>query len=310
MIHPLSDVQAQSIGEGTKVWQFTVVLAGAVIGENCNINAHCFIESDVVIGNNVTVKCGNYLWDGIRIEDSVFIGPNVTFTNDKYPHSKQYHEKFAGTIIKKGASIGGGATILPGITIGENAMVGAGAVVTRSIPTKAIVVGNPARIVGYVDTEKNALNENQESPVVRVAANVGVSHSTVAGVTLHRFPLISDIRGDLVVGEFERTVPFVPKRYFMVMGVPSSETRGEHAHRNCHQFLICVKGICSVVADDGLTREEFVLNRPDIGLYLPPMTWGIQYKYSHDAVLLVFASDYYDSADYIRNYEEFIALVK
>ena len=148
MIHPLSDVHAQSIGEGTKVWQFTVVLAGAVIGENCNINAHCFIENDVVIGNDVTVKCGNYLWDGIRIEDSVFIGPNVTFTNDKYPRSKQYPEKFAGTIIKKGASIGGGATILPGITIGENAMVGAGAVVTRSIPTKAIVVGNPARIVG------------------------------------------------------------------------------------------------------------------------------------------------------------------
>jgi UDP-2-acetamido-3-amino-2,3-dideoxy-glucuronate N-acetyltransferase len=154
MIHPLSDVQSTQIGDSTKIWQFTVVLSGAVIGDNCNISAHCFVENDVVIGNDVTIKCGVYIWDGIHIEDRVFIGPNVTFTNDKFPRSKQhatYLEQLSKTIVKHHASIGGGATILPGIIIGEYAMVGAGAVVTRSVPPKAIVVGNPAHIVGYYE---------------------------------------------------------------------------------------------------------------------------------------------------------------
>jgi acetyltransferase-like isoleucine patch superfamily enzyme len=146
-VHALADVQTERIGAGTKVWQFVVILAGATIGENCNINAHCLVEGDVVIGNNVTVKCGNYLWDGLRIEDSVFIGPNVTFTNDKFPRSKQYPEAFLPTIVKRGASIGGGATILPGITIGERAMVGAGAVVTKDVPPGSTVIGSPARVV-------------------------------------------------------------------------------------------------------------------------------------------------------------------
>jgi UDP-2-acetamido-3-amino-2,3-dideoxy-glucuronate N-acetyltransferase len=146
-VHALADVQTDKIGPGSKVWQFVVVLSGATIGRNCNVNAHCLIESDVIVGDNVTVKCGNYLWDGLRIEDNVFIGPNVTFTNDKYPRSKQYPEQFLPTIIKRGASIGGGAVILPGITIGERAMVGAGSVVTRDVPAGATVIGSPARIV-------------------------------------------------------------------------------------------------------------------------------------------------------------------
>lgn len=146
-IHALADVQSKNIGADTRIWQFTVVLAGAVIGRNCNINAHCFIENDVVIGDNVTVKSGVYVWDGIRLQDNVFVGPNVTFTNDKYPRSKRYPENgFPVTTVCRGASIGGGATILPGIVIGENAMIAAGAVVTRDVPANATVVGNPARI--------------------------------------------------------------------------------------------------------------------------------------------------------------------
>jgi dTDP-4-dehydrorhamnose 3,5-epimerase-like enzyme len=117
------------------------------------------------------------------------------------------------------------------------------------------------------------------------------------------------MRGNLSVGEFEQTMPFIPKRYFLVFDVPSAETRGEHAHYRCKQFLICVRGRCSVVADDGRNREEFMLNKPDIGLYLPPMTWGIQYMYSADAMLLVFASEHYDKSDYIRDYAEFLGLV-
>jgi dTDP-4-dehydrorhamnose 3,5-epimerase-like enzyme len=129
------------------------------------------------------------------------------------------------------------------------------------------------------------------------------------GVTLHHFPVIPDLRGNLTVGEFQREIPFVPLRWFMVFGVPSREVRGEHAHRECHQFLICLSGSCSVVADDGRQRVEVVLDAPQRGLYLPPMTWGIQYKYSADAVLMVFASHHYDAADYIREYDEFLAAV-
>ena len=146
-IHPLSDVQCQAIGEGTRIWQFSVVLAGAKIGANCNICAQVFIENDVVIGDNVTIKNGVQLWDGLRIENSVFIGPNVTFTNDLHPRSKVYPEQFMQTIVKSGASIGANATILPGLTIGEDAMVGAGAVVTKDVPAGAVVMGNPAKIV-------------------------------------------------------------------------------------------------------------------------------------------------------------------
>lgn len=153
MIHASADVQTTQIGDGTTVWQFCVVLAKAKIGSNCNICAQVLIENDVVIGNNVTIKSGVQLWDGIRIEDNVFIGPNVTFTNDLFPRSKVYPEEFLQTVVKSGASIGGGAVILPGITIGESAMIGAGAVVTKVVPAQAIVVGNPARIIGYVEAE-------------------------------------------------------------------------------------------------------------------------------------------------------------
>jgi acetyltransferase-like isoleucine patch superfamily enzyme len=144
-IHPMSDVQSESIGAGTSVWQFCVVLPGAKIGSECNICSHCLIENDVIVGNRVTVKCGVQLWDGLRVEDDVFIGPNVTFTNDKQPRSKQYPDQFPQTIIRKGASIGANATILPGIEIGEGAMVGAGAVVTKSVAPNVTVVGNPAK---------------------------------------------------------------------------------------------------------------------------------------------------------------------
>ena len=120
--------------------------------------------------------------------------------------------------------------------------------------------------------------------------------------------MVKDLRGNLSVGEMSRDIPFEVKRYFLVFDVPSVETRGEHAHRICHQFLVCVKGRCSVVADDGRQRHEFLLDSPDLGVHLPPMVWGIQYKYSADAVLLVFASEHYDSAEYVRDYDEFIAL--
>ena len=301
-IHKLADVQSSQIGNNTRIWQYVVILPGAKIGHACNICSHCLIENDVLIGDRVTVKSGVQLWDGLRVENDVFIGPNASFANDRFPRSQQRPDKFLQTILESGASIGAGAVILPGIKIGANAMVAAGAVVTRSVPQNAIVVGNPAKIVGYVDAKREA---KPGSNLLHEQLEVG-SHSTqIPGVTLHRMPRVADIRGELTVGEFEKSIPFPTKRYFMVFNVPSMETRGEHAHKECHQFLICARGSCAVVADDGENRQEFMLDRPDIGIHLPPMIWGIQYKYSPDAVLLVFASHHYDNNDYIRNYTEF-----
>lgn len=141
MIHPLSDVQSKNIGEGTNIWQYCVVLPEAKIGNNCNVCSHCFIENDVIIGNNVTVKCGVQIWDGMIIEDDVFIGPNVTFCNDRYPKSRNKDWKLEPVIVKKGASIGANATILPGVTIGENALIGAGAIVTKDVGSNQKIIG-------------------------------------------------------------------------------------------------------------------------------------------------------------------------
>jgi UDP-2-acetamido-3-amino-2,3-dideoxy-glucuronate N-acetyltransferase len=146
-VHPLSDVQSKQIGLGTFIWQFCVVFEGARIGANCNICAHVLIENDVIIGDNVTIKSGVQLWDGVRVETDVFIGPNVTFTNDLFPRSKKYPKYFLQTTIKAGASIGGNATILPGITIGENSMIGAGSVVTKDVSPGLVMAGNPAKCV-------------------------------------------------------------------------------------------------------------------------------------------------------------------
>ncbi len=161
MIHPLSDVQSQNVGENTQIWQFAIVLSGAIIGNNCNINCHTFIENDVVLGDNVTIKSGVYLWDGIRIYDNVFIGPNVTFTNDLRPKSKKYPSRFQKIIIHENASIGAGAIILGDLIIGEKSMVGAGAVVTKNVPSRSLVIGNPARIVGWLNEDGTKMEKKE-----------------------------------------------------------------------------------------------------------------------------------------------------
>lgn len=304
-VHPLGVCESTKVGAGTKIWAFAHVLPQATIGTDCNICDHTFIENDVVIEDRVTVKCGVQIWDGIRIESEVFIGPNVTFTNDPAPRSKKYPEKFLATFIRKGASIGANATILPGIEIGENAMIGAGSVVTRSVPRNAIVVGNPAKITGYADSFRHESTNSKARPQPGSQDYTSI----VKGVSLHPIKTVSDMRGDLCVQEFEKEIPFKPLRYFMVFNVPSLEVRGEHAHKECHQYLVCIKGSCSVLVDDGVNKEEFKLTPGNFGLYLKPMVWGIQYKYSQDAILMVFASHHYSSEDYIREYGIFLESV-
>lgn len=300
--HPQAIVETPFVGTGTTIWAFAHILPGARIGRDCNICDHTFIENDVVVGDRVTIKCGVQLWDGIVIEDDVFLGPNTTFTNDPFPRSKQRPEKFARTTIKRGASIGANATILPGLTVGEGAMIGAGAVLTQNAPPHAILAGNPARIQGYADVRA----ERPFQPGVPQQA--GSQPAEVGGVVLHRLPLIDDVRGLLSFGEFQRQVPFPIKRYFLVFGVSSKHVRGEHAHKTLQQFLVCVHGRCNVVVDDGSNRQEFILDNPSTGIYIPPMVWAVQYQYSPDAVLMVLASDYYDPEDYVRDYSTFQAL--
>ena len=148
--HDNALVESEDVGKGTRIWAFSHVLPGAKIGKDCNICDHVFIENDVVIGDRVTIKCGVQIWDGLRVADDVFIGPNATFTNDLNPRSRQNFELLT-TTVEQGASIGANSTILPGVTIGSGAMVGAGAVVTKDVPEKAVVFGNPAKIIRYVE---------------------------------------------------------------------------------------------------------------------------------------------------------------
>ena len=298
--HPNAIVESPHIGDKTRVWAFAHILPGARVGEDCNICDHVFIENDVVLGNRVTVKCGVQLWDGVTLEDDVFIGPNATFTNDPFPRSKQYPEAFTRTVVRKGASIGANATLLPGITVGMYAMVGAGAVVTSSVPPYAIVFGNPARIRGYANAQRRLPPRSVEE------APKSAQETAVRGVGVFEMPVIRDLRGSLSFAEYGKDLPFAPVRYFITYDVPSKEVRGEHAHRTLHQFLVCIKGSVAVMVDDGQNRAEYLLDRPNIGVYLPPLVWAAQYQYTPDAVLLVLASDVYKPEDYIRDYDEFL----
>ena len=301
-VHERALCESSSIGARTRIWAFAHVLPGAQVGADCNICDGVFIENDVVIGDRVTIKCGVQLWDGLRVADDVFIGPNATFTNDRFPRSKVRPDVFVQTVVGKGASIGANATILPGVEIGPGAMVGAGAVVTRSVPANAIVVGNPARISGYVNSPSAGAAFVEET-LIGEAVDLGVG-----GCKLYSIRRVRDLRGSLAVAEIGRDLPFVVNRFFVVYDVPSREVRGEHAHRTCAQFLVCLHGSVHVMLDDGKTRRDLVLDRPNTGLYMAPMVWGAQYRYSEDAVLLVLASEAYDPGDYIRSYEQYLAL--
>lgn len=299
-VHPQGICESENIGAGTRIYAFAHVLPGARIGNDGNICDHVFVENDVLIGDRVTVKSGVQLWDGVRLADDVFVGPNVTFTNDSFPRSKHYPPAFLETVVEVGASIGGGAVILPGVRIGRNALVGAGAVVTKNVPPNAVVIGNPARITGYVGGGQgdDSTLEHRTSEAAEL---------WVGGTRIIELTKASDPRGSLVATDLDSGLPFVPRRFFAVYDVPSEDLRGAHAHRHCEQLLICLRGSLRAIVDDGERRQEVVLDRPDRALYMPSMIWGTQYRYSADGFLGVFASLPYDDADYIRDYDEFLA---
>lgn len=234
---------------------------------------------------------------GARIETGVTLGQRVILAGDDI-------------VVRTNARLDAACVIADGVTIGQGAWVRAGAVVLRSIPPNAIVEGNPAHVVGYVEraTQEqrpdprhiDTQNFNNLPRPARIPLEVG-------GSALYLMRSVADSRGSLTVGEVPTEVPFSPARYFAVFGVPSIELRGEHAHKKCQQFLICLHGSCRVLLDDGNRRCEVTLDRPDMGVFMPEMIWGTQYRYSPDAVLLVFASRPYEAEDYLRTYDEFLA---
>lgn len=256
--------------------------AQAQRAHGCAIDARAFVSDDVHLGRGVSV------------------GPMATVVADEAP--------YVATVLADGAQVGANATVAAGCTVGFRARVAPGAVVLRSVPPLAIVEGNPGKIKGYVDSPQSAASRS--APASAAAQPGHAVASRVRGVTLHALRTIPDLRGTLTPGEFGKDVPFAVERFFLVYGVPSSETRGEHAHHRCKQFLLAVSGSVQVLVDDGQRREEFTLDRAGVGLYIPPMVWGVQYRYTADCVLLVFASEPYDAKDYIRDYAHFLALAR
>ena len=237
----------------------------------------------------------------VQIGKAVKFGPRVVISG-------------SGVILRDGVQLDAACVIGEGVNVGQGAWVKAGAVVLRSVPPNAIVEGNPAQVVGYLNSRTH--EKSRPTPhhvdidslgkVARPAqVRLGVGNST-----LYLMRKVSDARGALTVGELPDELPFIPARYFVVYNVPSLELRGEHAHKECQQFLICVNGSCRVLLDDGLKRCEITLDRPDIGVFMPAMTWGTQYCYSRDAVLMVFASHPYEDGDYLRTYDEFLTQIE
>ena len=243
-------------------------------------------------------------------EDAV-IHPDTTIENEVTIGRRVVLEG-PGIVLRVGARLDAACVIGEGVTIAHGAHVRVGAVVLASVPPYAIVEGNPARIVGYRSSSKNVPHPRQVLRHINIDAVAHMPRPShigldVGGSALYLMRRVNDARGSLTVGEVPAELPFTPARYFAVFDVPSQELRGEHAHKQCQQFLICMHGSCRVLLDDGNQRCEVTLDRPDMGIYMPAMIWGTQYRYSDDAVLLVFASHQYDTADYLRSYDDFLA---
>lgn len=290
-IHPTALCEATEIGAGCCVDAFALIAADSVLGNNCTVAEHVVVAPDVVLSDDVSARSGARVLSGARVGRGAVIGENVVLGGGGSPSK-----------IGPDVFVGANATVLPGTVVSRGAVIEPGSVVGDAVPANAIVRGNPARIVGYVGGEP-------DPPAAGIPRSEAIASRTtrIRGVKTERLTLREDLRGSLMAMEFP-TIPFVPVRLFTVFGVSGEHIRGSHAHRECAQFLVCVAGTLSCVVDDGEVREEIALDGPGIGLYVPPMIWSTQYKYSPEATLLALASHEYDPDDYIRDYDEFLAL--
>jgi serine acetyltransferase/dTDP-4-dehydrorhamnose 3,5-epimerase-like enzyme len=274
-LHPTASVESRRIAPGV------------------SIGAFARVGPDVEIGEGARIGDGVFLDGSVRIAGGVRLGPLCCIDASAAP-----------TTLCQDATIGANATVWSGVTIGRGALVEPGSVVTKDVPAMAVVAGNPAQIVRYC----SSLAPPPKAAPAQHPVGQPVTATRVPGVTLHELPLHEDLRGNLTFGEAERHVPFPIKRYFVTFAVTSQEIRGEHAHRRLEQFLVCVHGRVQIAADNGHAQDEVLLDRPNLGIYVPPMIWSVQYRFSADAVLLVLCSDFYDPDDYIRDYADFMEL--
>lgn len=263
---------------------------GSEIHATAAIDVHASLGAGVRIGAFVHVPATVTVGDRAIIEDSVCFAAAPD----------DYDEPL--TVLREGCRIGAGAVLAAGVTIGAGAVVRPGSVVTMSVPSHAVVDGNPAKVVNYLTTATSS----PATDTSQLASAGSAAIEQVSGVKVLQLKSVEDMRGTLTVGEFGAGLPFIPQRVFYVYDAPSSRLRGEHAHYECEQLLVCVKGSLHVLADDGRQRGEVVLDNPAKALYLPPMVWGVQYRPSADALLLVLASHPYDPDDYIRDYDDYL----
>jgi UDP-2-acetamido-3-amino-2,3-dideoxy-glucuronate N-acetyltransferase len=256
------------------------------------VHEHAVLLGRVALEDGVTVQTGTQLLGAVSVEQGASVGAGAVLGAGSEAEE---------IVVRRFASVGANVTVLPGVTVGRRAVVEPGTVVTQDVPANAIVSGNPATIVAYVDS--GPAQSVGEALAPSLAADP--AFTGIRGVAVRRLTAAQDLRGSLIATEFD-ALPFEPRRIFAVYDVPSESVRGAHAHRVCSQFLICVAGAVSCLVDDGSARGEVRLASPDVGLHIPPMIWGTQWRYSRDAILLVLASHPYDPADYIRDYEEFL----
>jgi UDP-2-acetamido-3-amino-2,3-dideoxy-glucuronate N-acetyltransferase len=271
-----------------------IIRNGVKLGKNCVVGDYTVLDGAVTVADSCIIAPHCYLSGPASIESGVRFGANATLSscNDQ------------PVTVRQSAVIGAHSTIVGPLVISERAVIDPGSVVTKNVPANVVVAGNPARIVRYHQSQSTVAHH------LEPAAPGTTTATTVRGVNIHHLPMIEDLRGNLSFGEARQHVPFDIKRYFLTFDVVSEEARGEHAHRSLQQFLICVHGRVHIVADDGTTWEEIVLHRPSVAVYLPPMVWGLQYRFTADAVLLVLCSEAYDPEGYIRSYAEFLELAK